>query len=191
MPNYRRFYVPGGTVFLTVTTYRRLPYLTGEGNVGLLRDAVAQVKQRWPFEFLAGVVLPDHLHFLWSLPPGDSDYSRRIGRMKVLFTRSLRGPGSTAGTMVASRQKHREGEVWQRRFWEHTIQEGEDLEAFLHHIHYNPVKHGHATCPHLWPHSSFDRWVRDGLYPPDWVCRCGRRDPVPPRIHSLHDLAGE
>jgi putative transposase len=84
-------------------------------------------------------VLPDHLHFLWSLPPGDAAYSRRIGLMKVLFTRSLLGPKASVEAVIASRRKHRESEIWHRRFWEHTVKEGEDLELFLHYIHYNPV----------------------------------------------------
>lgn len=189
MSNDRRLYIPGGTIFPTVVTYRRLPYLAGEENVHRLREAIAQVKRRFPFEFLAGVVLPDHLHFLWSLPPGDSGYSRRIGLMKILFTRSLRGPEAAA--VVASRRKHRESEIWHRRFWEHAVKEEEDLDSFLHYIHYNPVKHGHMTCPHLWPYSSFDRWAQAGLYPADWGCCCDGRKPVLPRMPSLQDQVGE
>ena len=93
MPNYRRAYVPGGTVFLTVLTYRREPVLAGRDNVARLRTALRQVMREAPFRIPAAVVLPDHAHFLWSLPRGDADDPRRVGRMKALFTRSLPGRG--------------------------------------------------------------------------------------------------
>ncbi len=191
MSNYRRLYVPGGTVFLTIVTYRRLPLLQGEENVQRLRHAITCVKHRYPFHFLAGVALPDHLHFLWSLPAGDSAYSRRVGLMKVLFTQSLRGPGARRDPLDASRRKLRESDVRHRRFWEHTIKEEDDLEPFLHYIHYNPVKHGLVTCRHLWPYSSFSRWIRAGFYPPDWGCCCGGKEPVLPKMLSLRDMVGE
>jgi putative transposase len=191
MSNYRRLYTPGGTVFLTIVTYRRQPVMERSENVQRLRHAIARVKHRYPFDFLAGVVLPDHLHFLWSLPPGDIAYSRRIALMKIWFTQSLRGAGDPDVSFSASRRKHREGDIWHRRFWEHTVKEEDDLDPFLHYIHYNPVKHGLVACPHLWPYSSFPRWVRNGLYPPDWGCSCEGREPVLPKMPSLHDLVGE
>ncbi len=191
MSDYRRLYFPGGSFFFTIVTFQRQPIFRTPENVQRLRHAVARVKHRYPFDFLAGVVLPDHLHFLWTLPSGDANYSRRIGLMKVLFTQSLRDSGSVAESVSASRQKHGEADVWQRRFWEHRIKEEADIELFLHYIHYNPVKHGYAACPHLWPHSSFPRWVASGLYPADWGCRCGSREPVLPRMAAVHDLAGE
>jgi putative transposase len=77
---------------------------------------------------------------------------------------------------VESRQKHREADVWQRRFWEHTVRDTDDLKGCLDYIHYNPVKHGYAKCPHLWPYSSFSNWVERGVYTPTWLCRCGQPD---------------
>lgn len=191
MSDYRRLYTSGGTVFLTIVTFDRQPIFQAEENIRLLRDAIACVKRRFPFDFLASVILPDHLHFLWSLPPNDANYSRRIGLMKVLFTRSLYGPTGVEDSVSASRRKHGEADVWQRRFWEHTIKETEDLDLFLHYIHYNPVKHGYAACPHLWAYSSFSRWVDRGVYPPDWGCSCGGKKPALPRMASLGDQAGE
>jgi putative transposase len=190
VPSYRRAHVPGGTFFLTVVTYRRRPILSSPGQVGRLRRALRQVMREAPFRIPAAVVLPDHAHFLWSLPPGDTDYSRRVGRMKVLFTRSLRGHEAPRPAVCDSRRKHRESDVWHRRFWEHTIGDEGDLERHLDYIHYNPVKHGLASCPHLWPYSSFPRWVRAGLYPGDWGCRCDGRQPVLPVI-SCDGLGGE
>jgi putative transposase len=191
MSDYRRSYVPGGTFFLTVVTYRRRPLLASRENLERLRRAIRQVMREAPFRVPAAVVLPDHVHFLWSLPRGDADYSRRVGRMKVLFTRSLRGRRASPIVVCDSRRKHRESDVWHRRFWEHTIEDEADFEHHLDYIHYNPVRHGVASCPHLWPHSSFTRWVRAGLYPVDWGCRCDGRRPTLPDSVRRDGMAGE
>jgi REP-associated tyrosine transposase len=180
VPNYRRAFAPGGTLFLTLVTYRRVPIFSEPGHVDRLRVALMQVRQEAPFQIPAAVVLPDHAHFLWSLPPGDTDYSRRVGRMKVLFTRSLGRRAASCTEVGASRRKHREAGIWHRRLWEHTIADEEDFERHLDYIHYNPVKHGLATCPHLWPYSSFSRWVSTGHYHPEWGCSCGERRVKPP-----------
>jgi putative transposase len=180
MPNYRRSIVPGGTFFLTLVTYHRTSTFSDPGQVARLRAALKQVICETPFEIPAAVILPDHAHFLRSLPRGDGDYSRRVGRMKVLFTRSQARTEASRPGGNASRRKHREAEVWQRRFWEHTIEDEEDFERHLDYIHYNPVKHGLITCPHLWPHSSFSRWVRMGHYSREWGCCCDGRRPKPP-----------
>jgi putative transposase len=74
-----------------------------------------------------------------------------------------------------SRRKHRESGFWQRRFWEHVVTDEEDFEQYLNYIHYNPVKHGLVTCPHLWSFSSFRKWVGKGLYPENWGCSCAGR----------------
>jgi putative transposase len=178
MPNYRRRLVPVGTYFFAIATYERRPILAQKTIVALLRQTLVEVKQDQPFDFRASVVLPDHVHFLWSLPRGDSAYSSRIGQMKVLFTQKLRGKNALTTEVSASRRKHRESDVWHRRFWEHTITDDDDFEQHLHYIHYNPVKHGFVRCPHLWPYSSFSRWVKDGLYDGLWGCGCDGRIPV-------------
>jgi putative transposase len=191
MPNYRRAFVPGGTFFLTIVTYHRMPILDGVENVARLRRVLQQVKREQPFDFPAAVVLPDHVHFLWSLPRGDSSYGRRIGCMKVLFTRLLRGRRALTTEVCASRRKHRESDVWHRRFWEHTIEDEDDFEAHLHYIHYNPVKHGLVSCPHLWPYSSFKRWVGYGVYTEDWGCCCDGRQPKVQNILHKIGVTGE
>lgn len=193
MPNYRRAVVPGGTFFLTIVTYRREPIFAVEANVAKLRDAIRAVMCDRPFAIPAAVVLPDHAHFLWSLPAGDSDYSRRVGQMKVRSTHALRLPGhqEARSAVGPSRRKHREGDVWHRRFWEHAIRDEDDFERHAHYIHYNPVRHGLAACPHLWPYSSFSRWVRAGHYPAEWGCCCDGRQPSLPTMARLDDLTGE
>jgi putative transposase len=191
MPEYRRAYVAGGTYFLTVVTHRRAPILGGAEDVADLRRAVAEVKRKDPFEVVAAVVMPDHAHFLWSLPGGDTSYSRRVGRMKVGFSRHRQARSGRPAGLGPSGHRHRESGLWQRRFWEHTIRDENDLERHLDYIHWNPVKHGLATCPHVWPYSSFKTWVRRGLYPEDWGCRCDGRTPTVPDLAALEERAGE
>lgn len=189
MPNYRRACVPGGTFFLTVVTYRRASTSSEPELVDRLRNALKQVMREAPFRMPAAVVLPDHVHFLWCLPRDDSDYSRRLGRMKVLFTRSQHRSAASRPGASASRQRHREADIWQRRFWAHTIADEDDFERHLDYIHYNPVKHGLVACAHRWPYSSFSRWVRAGHYQPEWGCCCDDRRPKPPP--DLGHEAGE
>ncbi len=138
MPNYRRMYVPGGTYFFTIVTYQRQPIFANPENISRLRKTIATVKTEMPFTIIGAVVLPDHLHFLWQLPPGDRAYSKRIGKMKVLFTQSL--PEKSQQENSISRIKHRDSNIWQRRFWEHTIRDEQDLENYLNYIHYNRCK---------------------------------------------------
>ncbi|MGD1904577.1 MAG: transposase [Leptolyngbyaceae cyanobacterium] len=111
MSNYRRAYIPGSTVFLTCVTYNRAPLFAAVVNIKRLRQAVGQVKAEAPFEIVAAVVLPDHVHFIWTLPPNDSDYSKRMGRIKVLFTRALKGQNNQEAHLSPSRRKHRESDV--------------------------------------------------------------------------------
>ena len=172
MPNYRRFYVPGGTYFFTIVTYQRQPIFANPENISRLRKAIATIKSEMPFTIIGAVVLPDHLHFIWQLPPGDTDYSKRIGKMKVLFTQSLPKSEIPQQANSVSRLKHRESNIWQRRFWEHTIRDEQDLENYLNYIHYNPVKHNLVSCPHLWQYSSFHYWVKNQLLDNDWACVC-------------------
>jgi putative transposase len=191
VPDYRRYFVPGGTYFFTFVSYARRPIFAHAADVQRLRDAAASVQRESPFTFLAAVVLPDHVHFLWTLPPGDQDYSRRIGRMKIRFTRSCPGGVSARADLSESRRKHRESGVWQRRFWEHTIDNDRELEGFLDYIHYNPVKHGLVSCPHAWAASSFRRWVASGHYDGSWGCCCQTAVRRPKRVASMEKLAGE
>lgn len=192
MSDYRRFFVPGGTYFFTIVSNYRRPLFTDERNVQLLREAIADVKRELPFTINAAVVLPDHLHFIWSLPPRDDGYSKRIGLMKVRFTKSLRQNGRSPQEPTSkSRQKHRESDIWQRRFWEHTIEDEEAFDSFFDYIHFNPVRHGLVSCPHRWVASSFHFWVNREIYAPLWGCCCENRVPQMPKNLPSDDLTGE
>jgi putative transposase len=110
------------------------------------------------------VVLPDHLHVVMTLPPGDADFSNRWSLIKRRFTSAVAKMGVTIA-------RHANGEyaLWQRRFWEHTIRDDTDFERHVDYIHFNPVKHRLVTRVRDWPHSSFHRYVRHGLMPEDWA----------------------
>jgi putative transposase len=169
MPAYRRARVAGATWFFTVVTAQRRPLLAAEDAVAALRKNVVEVRRQLPFKIDAWVVLPDHMHAIWTLPADDFDFSTRWGMIKAGFTRScghahVSAPGRNAG-------------VWQPRFWEHVIRDEADFAAHMDYTHYNPVKHGYVKRVIDWPHSSFHRCVRQGRYPDDW----GDSEPDYPR----------
>ena len=169
MPEYIRSRVKGGVFFFTVVTYQRMPILTAPPARKILHDAWFDVEQRLPFETIAICLLPDHLHCIWKLPQEDDNYSVRWSEIKKLFThRFLKeiGPGQKRNE---SHQKRREAAIWQRRFWEHTITNKEDLETHLDYIHYNPIKHGYVTKAADWEWSSFGRYAKMGIYNPGWL----------------------
>jgi putative transposase len=163
MVRYRRNFVPGGTYFFTVALADRASE-TLIHHVDALRMAFRIARHERPFMIDAIVILPDHLHAIWTLPPDDSDFSGRWRRIKAHFTRRL----VVAGVPVAH---HRNGEyaLWQRRFWEHTIRNECDFERHVDYVHFNPVKHRLVSRVRDWPHSSFQFYVRRGLLPADWA----------------------
>lgn len=185
-PEYRRWFVPGGTIFLTAGTNGRRPPFAEAANVTRLRKALAAVRDDWPFGVVAAVVLADHLHFLWSLPDGDTGYPKRLGRLKALFTQSLPADAAERLPTSQSRYRHRESGVWQRRFWEHTVRDEDDLEAHLDYIHYNPVRHRLVGSPADWPWSRVGMWVKAGQYPPDWGASVNHT-----RMDRVANAAGE
>ena len=188
MSCYVRPRVSGARLFFTVC-------LSGRGGSILtdeilrLRAAVRETQAERPFRVDAMVVLPDHLHALWTLPNGDADYSTRWGAIKARFTRSLndahRRPGFSpaplptqlpvvrsgrfAGLKPGLRKHKRECAIWQRRFWEHHIRDERDYEAHLRYCWGNPVKHGLVERAVDWPYSSIHRDIRLGLVEPEWA----------------------
>jgi putative transposase len=170
MSHYRRLYVPGGLYFFTLVTYRRRPFLTDDLARFCLRAALNSARKTRPFEIVAIVLLPDHLHTIWKLPEGDADFSLRWKGVKERFTSEFLSGGGAEAPVSASRLRRGERGIWQRRFWEHAIRDELDFENHMNYVHYNPVKHGLAARPWQWTHSSFHRYVRDGIYPADWGC---------------------
>ena len=170
MSDYRRWRVEGGTFFFTVVAYRRGGFLTSDVARTALREAFRQVRQRRPFNVVAIVLLPDHLHTIWALPRGDSDYATRWRQIKSLVTRALAGRVTHADEVSASRRRRGEQGIWQRRFYEHTCRDDADLKRFVDYVHVNPVKHRLVARVRDWPWSSFHRYVRLGEYSMDWGC---------------------
>jgi putative transposase len=132
----------------------------------MLREAFRTVRNKRPFRVEAMVVLPDHLHCIWTLPPGDADFATRWRLIKTWFTKhcdpALRMPPNPA------RMKKTQQALWQHRYWEHLLRDEADFARHVEYIHYNPVKHGYVAAPREWPFSSFQRYVVAGIYPADW-----------------------
>jgi len=164
MPRYVRAWVPGGTFFFTVALLQRDRSLLVD-HIAELRAAFLQARSARPFQVDAIVVLPEHLHCIWTLPPDNADFSTRWRRIKGIFSKSI----EPDERLSARRKLKQERGVWQRRFWEHVIRDERDLETHADYIHYNPVKHGHVQRVADWPHSSFHRFVKAGIYAPDWA----------------------
>jgi len=162
MPNYRRRFQPGGCWFFTVNLRdRRMSLLTD--NIDLLREAIAQTKRRLPFRIDAFVVLPDHLHAIWTLPPDDADFSTRWRLIKTRFAKAL--PKNETDQM---RLRRGERGIWQRRFWEHLVRDENDFARCLEYCAINPVKHRFVRRVVDWPYSSFHRDVRRGIFSENW-----------------------
>jgi len=160
---YRRSLVKGGTYFFTVTLADRRSDLLVR-DIDHLRTVTRTIQQRHPFQIVAAVVLPDHLHTIWELPEGDADYPQRWALIKSAFARAIPKTELIAPNRVARRERA----IWQRRYWEHQIRDDIDLQTHVDYVHHNPVKHGHAVRAEDWPYSSIHRFIREGLLKRGW-----------------------
>ena len=163
MTQYRRNFVPGGTYFFTVNLAERRQRLLTD-HIDLLRAAFRYTLARHPFTLEAIVVLPEHLHAIWTLPADDADFALRWRLIKTHFSRPLLADERRSDSRVGKAERG----IWQRRFWEHTLRDERGYEKHVDYIHFNPVKHGHVEQVADWPYSSFHRYLRLGLYPLDW-----------------------
>lgn len=163
MPQYRRDRTPGGTWFFTVVLANRHSNLLVR-EIHCLRATVRRVRHDWPFHIDAWVVLPDHIHAVWTLPEGDHDFSTRWRLIKSGFSRAL----PSVESVSPSRRRKAERGIWQRRFWEHRIRDWNDFRRHLDYVHINPLKHGYVKQVGDWPFSTFSRFVQQGIYPADW-----------------------
>ena len=168
MPNYRRNRTAGGTYFFTVVTPGRRRFLTEKLARKILRGAFREIRRRRPFSIDAIVLLPDHLHRIWTLPEGDAEYSVRWNQLKKRFTRAWLAAGGQEATTSSSRASRRERGVWQRRMFEHTCRDETDLKRCVDYLHANPLKHGLVERVQDWPWSTFFRFVKQGEYSLDW-----------------------
>lgn len=160
MPEYRRAFVPGGTFFFTVVTYERRPILTSDDALETLRQAFDWTRVIRPFTVEAIVILPDHLHCIWTLPANDADFAVRWRSIKSRFTRNIVSK-IDARSESPSRVARRERPVWQRRYWEHNVRDERDFRRHVEYIHANPVRHGLGLRARLAPFELWamgDRW---------------------------------
>lgn len=164
MPNYRRANFEGGYYFFTVVTYKRAKILISDISRNCLRLAFNKIKTNRPFENIAMCLMPDHLHCIWKLPDGDSDFSTRWNSIKSLFTKMYLNCGRYEGKRNLSRLRTGEAAVWQRRFWEHQIRDENDLSRHINYIHYNPVKHGLVRDIQDWQWSTYHKFIQSGFY---------------------------
>jgi REP-associated tyrosine transposase len=156
--NYRRSRLAGGTYFFTVVTANRTPIFENPTAVQRLRTTFRSVMLRHPFNIDAIVIMPDHLHCIWTLPDNDSDYSTRWRLIKTGVTKSFSSAPAAQSTKS----------LWQKRYWEHTIRDQKDFNRHVDYIHFNPVKHGYVNRAVDWPYSSLHRYVKEGILPVDW-----------------------
>jgi putative transposase len=184
MADYRRARVAGGTYFVA---HSRARIFDDAFARRLLGEKFRVCQRDRPFEINAIVLLPEHLHAIWTLPSGDADYFGRWAWIKKEFTKDWLAAGGEEQTVSPARQARGDRGVWQPRYWEHSITDEHDFDRHFDYIHYNPVKHGHARCPADWPDSSFQRWVDYGVYAPDWGC--SSRGPL--RFDDLDETAME
>ncbi|MGE5220460.1 MAG: REP-associated tyrosine transposase [Chloroflexota bacterium] len=177
MANYRRNAFSGGSYFFTVNLADRRSQLLTH-NIAWLRSAFRFVAKQHPFTLDAVVVLPEHLHCIWTLPSDDADFAARWRLIKTEFSRQIAAREIRSPSRIAKRERG----IWQRRYWEHTLRDERDFARHCDYIHFNPVKHGYVSSAAEWPFSSFKKFVGLGVYGADWggskvddELKCGER----------------
>src|SRR5262245_38398826 len=164
MTSYRRHFVPGGSYFFTVNLAdRRLRLLID--HIEALRAAFRYTQAQHPFTIEVIVVLPDHLHAIWTLPKGEAAFALRWRLFRAALSRAL----PRLDKVSPSRSRKQQNGIWQRRYWEHVLRDEDDFTRRADYVRFNPVKHGHVGRVVDWPYSSFHRMVRHGFYPVDWA----------------------
>lgn len=168
MPKYVRWRDHGATYFFTVVTHRRQRILTTSLCRDLLRTAISTVRQRLPFAMPTIVLLPDHLHCIWTLPQNDDDFPKRWRQIKGRFTHDYLEAGGNERDVTDPQQRQGRRGIWQPRYWEYRIRDEDDYLRHRDYIHLNPVKHGYANNPADWPFSRFHRHVQMGWLDANW-----------------------
>jgi putative transposase len=173
MSHYRRANITGGCYFFTVVTEQRQAILIDEPIRTALRDAIIAVRKKYPFEINGWVLLPDHLHAIWTLPPNDKDFSTRWRLIKSQVTKACGTLYFQPRLLTERRINKNCGTLWQHRYWEHAIRDEHDFKTHMDYLHINPVKHGLVEKVSDWPYSSFHRLVKQRVYSHDWSCDIG------------------
>lgn len=123
MSNYSCAYSTGASYFLTLVAYRRQNILYEDALRPALRSAISRTCTERPFVIDAWLLLPDHLHCIWTLPPGDADFSTRWNMIKRRVSLACSESHRRTEMLTASKSRHRGSTIWQRRYWEHQIRD--------------------------------------------------------------------
>lgn len=176
MPNYRRYRALGGCFFFTVCVAEGIA-LRLTDHIEPLREAYLSAQIAGPFQCDAMVVLPDHMHMVWRMPVGDTNYARRIAHLKSQFSRRMRRAGfippapigaDNGGVNPALRRKGELG-LWQSRFWEHRIRDAADWETHVTYCWQDPVRHSLSARASDWPYSSIHQDLKHGHVDANWA----------------------
>lgn len=174
---YKKLFIPNTYVHLVIVAYKRKLILIN--NIDLLRESFKHAKSFFNFEIFAICILPDHFHLILR-PEHIDEYPKIITSIKYYFSKHIDDVGVETPTYTYNNLSNNKKEItigyknkgekgiWQRRYWEHTIRDEQDLNKHLDYIHYNPVKHGLTKNVKDWQHSSFEKFVKLGNYEANW-----------------------
>jgi len=172
MTRYRDNRVPGMTYFFTVRLLDRNSTLLTD-HFSAFGEAMRQARIRKPFHVDAWVVLPDHAHAIWTLPPGDHDCATRWRAVKIAFSKALHKTGLTLASAA-------DATIWERHYRDYRVGDDDEYAALIDYVHSNPMRHGLCQQAAEWPWSSLHRFVAAGFEVP--------QPPLasPPWLPSLH-----
>jgi len=176
MTHYRDNRVPGATFFFTVRLLDRGSTLLTD-HFSAFGEAMRQARIRKPFHVDAWVVLPDHAHAIWTLPPGDHDCAMRWRAVKIAFSKALHKaclPGGPKALVNGTG----DGTIWERHYRDYRVGDDEEYAALIDYLHTNPMRHGYCQTPAEWPWSSLHRFLAAGFEPPAMPM------PAPPWIRA-------
>ena len=119
-----------------------------------LRQSFRECRQMMPFALGHCAVLPNRIHLIWTLPPGDVAYGKRWRMIKTGFAGRVR---EELGQSASG--------IWQRRYWEQPVTGPVDLAQYEEVIRMAPVQDGLVKRPETWRFSSF---ARRPIYDQPW-----------------------
>jgi putative transposase len=157
MTDYRDNRVPGGTFFFTVRLLDRGSNLLTD-HISAFGEAIRLARTRKPFHVDAWIVLPDHAHAIWTLPPGDHDCSTRWRAVKIAFSKALR-KAMVAGAL--------DGAIWEPHYRDYRVEDDAEYSALVDYVHGNAVRHGLCQQARDWPWSSLHRFISAGWCTPE------------------------
>lgn len=167
MSNYLRYY-SGKMYFFTLVAFERRAIFCQPDFLNAFRDAIKEVRTICPFQVIAWVQLPDHLHCIIEFDNPDVNFGRFWGAIKRKTTKLCPQYQMDIHDLSLSKVLRNEKGIFQRRFYEHLIRDNNDLIQHLNYIHYNPIKHGLVQQVKEWQYSTFHRYVKNGFYDENW-----------------------